>query len=98
MRLDVSWWDLDREAELAALRTDLDANGDDWREVPGLRWKAWLADHERGRWGAVMLWDPGRPPLGLLPPNRAAELIGRPPTVRGHFAVVRYLSREVPDA
>ena len=53
-----------------------------WYEVDGLRAKLWIADRENNRWGAVMWWD-HVPPRAAAPPNRAAELIGRPPT-HGH--------------
>jgi trans-2,3-dihydro-3-hydroxyanthranilate isomerase len=82
------WWDLDGSAPAVdALREDLRGNVGVWSEVPGLRLKFWVADRERNRWGAVMLWEAARPPAGELPLNRAAELIGCPPTHRLQFEV-----------
>jgi hypothetical protein len=56
--------------------------------VPGLRLKFWISDRPGNRWGAVMLWEPGYPgEHQRLPPHRAAELIGYPPTERALFDV-----------
>lgn len=87
MRVDIAWWDLDGSAAtIDSLREHLrDGTTDQWAGVPGLRLKFWMADPERNRWGAVMLWETGRP--STLPPNRAAELIGYPPTHRSGFEV-----------
>ena len=48
----------------------------------GMRLKFWISDRETNRWGAVMLWDATADLTAPMPPNRAAELIGYPPTVR----------------
>lgn len=87
MRVDIAWWDLDQSAAtVESLREHLrDGTAEQWSAVPGLRLKFWMADGERNRWGAVMLWETGRP--GVLPPNRAAELIGSPPTHRLSFDI-----------
>ncbi|MFB6560492.1 MULTISPECIES: hypothetical protein [unclassified Streptomyces] len=87
MRVDIAWWDLDGSPQtIDSLREHLrDGTADAWREVPGLRLKFWMADRLRNRWGAVMLWESDRP--AGLPANRAAELIGRPPTHRTRFDV-----------
>ncbi|GAB2611341.1 hypothetical protein GCM10027168_50230 [Streptomyces capparidis] len=87
MRVDIAWWDLDGTPQtIDSLREHLrDGGAEPWAEVPGLRLKMWLADREGNRWGAVMLWEAERPPV--LPPNRAAELIGHPPTQRLSFEV-----------
>ncbi|MFE7836726.1 hypothetical protein ACFU53_11920 [Streptomyces sp. NPDC057474] len=88
MRVDIAWWDLDGTGQtVESLREHLrhEAVGP-WSEVPGLLIKLWMADHRNNRWGAVMLWETDRPARGL-PPNRAAELIGRPPTHRERFEV-----------
>ncbi len=89
MRLEIAWWDLDGTTQTvdslgAHLREGVT---DDWAGVPGLRAKFWIADRERDRWGAVMVWEDGRPDPGALPPNRAAELIGRPVGHRMGFEV-----------
>ncbi|WP_030940093.1 hypothetical protein [Streptomyces sp. NRRL S-646] len=87
MRVDIAWWDLDGTGQtIDSLRADLgDGAVAEWKDVPGLRLKLWLADRESNRWGAVMLWEADRP--DELPPNRAAQLIGGPPTHRGRFDV-----------
>jgi len=87
MRVDIAWWDLDRSAAtIDSLREHLrDGTVEQWAEVEGLRLKLWIADRDRNRWGAVMLWEAGRP--AVMPPNRAAELIGFPPTHRLGFDV-----------
>ncbi|CAG6398928.1 hypothetical protein NMG29_11380 [Streptomyces cocklensis] len=87
MRVDIAWWDLDRStATVDSLRDHLrDGTADQWADVEGLRLKLWMADREHNRWGAVMLWEAERP--ASIPPNRAAELIGYPPTHRFGFEV-----------
>lgn len=87
MHVDIAWWDLDRSsATVDSLREHLrDGTADQWAAVEGLRLKFWMADRERNRWGAVMLWEAGRPTD--LPPNRAADIIGYPPTHRFGFDV-----------
>jgi hypothetical protein len=89
VRVDIAWWDLDGSAQtIATLREHLrDGAVEPWARVPGLRLKFWMADHENNRWGAVMLWEGECPDLATLPPNAAAELIGRPPDHRSRFDV-----------
>jgi hypothetical protein len=85
MRIDIAWWDLDpSSATIDSLREHLreEAVGQ-WPGVRGLRLKFWMADREGNRWGAVMVWEADRP--DVLPPNRASELIGFPPTHRSTF-------------
>lgn len=84
MRATVTWWDLDKTGQtIDSLRASLQDDGvESWARVPGLRIKFWVSDPQTNRWGAVMLWDSGADPAGPLPPNRAAELIGHPPTLR----------------
>jgi trans-2,3-dihydro-3-hydroxyanthranilate isomerase len=89
MRVDIAWWELDgSDQTIDSLREDLgDGAVDEWAQVAGLRLKLWMADRARNRWGAVMLWEPDRPTDGPLPPNRAAEMIGRPADHRTSFEV-----------
>jgi hypothetical protein len=89
MRVDIAWWDLDGSPQtIDSLRSHLrDDALPAWSDIPGLRLKFWMADHERNRWGAVMLWEADRPAGWPLPPNRAAELIGYPPQQRLRFDV-----------
>lgn len=84
MRATIAWWDLDRSGQtIDSLRAQLRADGvAPWERVRGLRSKFWISDRRTNRWGAVMLWDAGADPSAPLPPNRAAELIGYPPTLR----------------
>ncbi|MFD8500558.1 hypothetical protein [Amycolatopsis sp. NPDC059657] len=84
MKAVIAWWDLAGSTQtVASLRTALHRDGvEDWASIPGLVSKFWFSDPVAGRWGAVMVFasaDHARLPL---PPNRAAALIGRPPTVR----------------
>jgi trans-2,3-dihydro-3-hydroxyanthranilate isomerase len=47
-----------------------------------MRLKFWISDRQTNRWGAVMLWDTAADLTGPMPPNRATELIGYPPSFR----------------
>ncbi|WP_017579763.1 hypothetical protein [Nocardiopsis valliformis] len=80
-RLVTVWWDLSESAQtIESLRAYLrDQSVDAFAEVPGLRLKAWIADPETDRWGAVLLWESTEASEGTVP-SRAAELIGYPPT------------------
>jgi hypothetical protein len=89
MTVTIVWWDLtDSDATIESLEQDMRNSIEVWNEVEGLRVKLWIADREKRRWGAVMWWAPGLSADRPLPPNRAAELIGRPPTHRAQFDVV----------
>ncbi|MFE6834429.1 hypothetical protein ACFVFI_06235 [Streptomyces sp. NPDC057705] len=89
MKADIAWWDLSESPEtIESLREHLrDGGVDPWSDVPGLRLKFWMADADNNRWGAVMVWETGPPADRPLPPNRAAELIGFPPTHRTRFDI-----------
>ncbi|WBQ05186.1 hypothetical protein [Kribbella sp. CA-293567] len=84
MRATIAWWDLAGSGQtIDSLRAQLRAEGvEPWTQVHGLRLKFWISDQETNRWGAVMLWDSTADPAAPLPPNRATELIGYPPTER----------------
>lgn len=89
MTVTIAWWDLtDSGATIESLEQDMRSSIATWCEVEGLRVKLWIVDRERNRWGAVMWWASDLPADRPLPPNRAAELIGRPPTHRTEFDVV----------
>jgi hypothetical protein len=89
MTLTITWWDLsESDVTIDVLEQDAQNSIHAWNRVEGLRVKLWIADRENNRWGAVMCWDPGVHPDRPLPPNRASELIGRPPTYRTQFDVV----------
>lgn len=88
MQTVIAWWDLRGTGQtIASLRESLRREGTDaWADVAGLRQKFWVSDPVGERWGAVMVWESAYAAEAArergLPPNRAAELIGRPPTTR----------------
>ncbi|MFF3340659.1 hypothetical protein [Streptomyces flavidovirens] len=84
MKATISWWDLTRSDQtIDSLRVYLRDEGvDPWTEIHGMRLKFWISDRQTNRWGAVMLWDSTTDLTAPMPPNRATELIGYPPTVR----------------
>ncbi|MER8183461.1 hypothetical protein [Kitasatospora sp. NPDC094015] len=83
MRVVVAWWDLAGSAQTVdSLREFLrDEAVERWAAADGLVLKTWIADRERGRWGAVQLWE-SEEALRRPVSTRAAELIGYPPTER----------------
>jgi trans-2,3-dihydro-3-hydroxyanthranilate isomerase len=89
MRVDIAWWDLDGAHQtIESLQEHLRVGAfEPWIEVRGLQLKVWMADREHNRWDAIMLWESDRPADQPLPPNRAADLIGYPPTHRTRFDV-----------
>lgn len=88
MQAVIAWWDLAGTGQtVASLRESLRREGTHaWAAVTGLRHKFWISDPAGERWGAVMVWDSAEAAAAAvsagLPPNRAAELIGRPPSLR----------------
>lgn len=84
MRATIAWWDLSgSDQTIDSLQHSLCREEvDEWAEVPGLRLKFWFSDRNTNRWGAVMLWDSTADPEVAMPPNRAADLIGSPATLR----------------
>jgi hypothetical protein len=89
MKVTIAWWSLDEsEQTIESLREYLHDEGvQPWYTVEGLCLKLWIADHEHNRWGAVMLWESADSDQQPLPPNRAADLIGYPPTHRTAFDI-----------
>ena len=63
-----------------------DESVDQFEEVPGLRFKAWISDEVTERWGAVYLWESAEAARRELP-SRARELIGKEPDVGEEFDV-----------
>ena len=59
MRTVIVWWDLsDSVQTIESLRTYLlDESVTAFAEVPGLRFKMWIADPQTNRWGAVLPWE-----------------------------------------
>lgn len=58
-----------------------------WHSVHGLYLKFWISDPENNWWGAVSLWESDDVLHQPLPPNRALQLIGYPPTQRILFDI-----------
>ena len=81
-------WDLaDSKTTIEELRRYLrDESVDQFEEVPGLRFKAWVSDEATERWGAVYLWESAEAAQQELP-SRARELIGKEPDVGEEFDV-----------
>lgn len=84
MKATISWWDLSgSDQTIDSLRAYLRDEGvAPWADVHGLRLKLWISDRLTNRWGALMLWDSTADLTQPMPPNRATELIGYPPTLR----------------
>ena len=89
MKATIAWWNLDKsEQTIDTLRKHLRDEGvDPWKSIDGMRLKFWISDRTNNLWGAVMLWESAEYMTSPLPPNRAAELIGYPPTARFLFDV-----------
>jgi hypothetical protein len=81
-------WNLaDSKTTIEELRRYLrDESVDEFAEVPGLRFKAWISDEATERWGAVYLWESAEDARQELP-SRARELIGKEPDVGEEFDV-----------
>ncbi|GHE01091.1 hypothetical protein [Streptomyces alanosinicus] len=88
MHAVIVWWDLAHSAQTVdSLRGFLrDEAVERFSHMPGLRLKFWISDAAAGRWGAVLLWESREAAQAPLP-QRAAELIGAPPTERYAFDV-----------
>jgi hypothetical protein len=57
-----------------------------FEELPGLLFKAWIADDVTERWGAVYVWQ-SREAADQPLPSRARELIGKEPEIVELFDV-----------
>jgi hypothetical protein len=81
-------WNLaDSKTTIEELRRYLrDESVDQFEEVPGLRFKAWISDEASERWGAIYLWESAEAAQQELP-GRARELIGKEPDVGEEFDV-----------
>ena len=88
MLLRLVLWNLaDSKTTIEELRRYLrDESVDQFEEVPGLRFKAWISDEVTERWGAVYLWESAKA-ARQEPPSRARELIGKEPDVVEEFDV-----------
>jgi hypothetical protein len=81
-------WNLaDSKTTIEELRRYLrDESVEQFADVPGLRFKAWISDEATERWGAVYLWESAEA-AQEEPPSRARELIGKEPDVGEKFDV-----------
>jgi Putative mono-oxygenase ydhR len=81
-------WNLaDSKTTIAELRRYLrEESVDQFAEVPGLRFKAWISDEATERWGAVYLWESEEAAQQVVP-SRARELIGKDPDIGEDFDV-----------
>jgi hypothetical protein len=77
----VLWSLADSKTTIEELRRYLrDESVDEFAEVPGLRFKAWLSDPSGERWGAFYLFETLEESEATMP-GRARELIGKEPDV-----------------
>ncbi|WP_435110812.1 hypothetical protein [Nocardiopsis synnemataformans] len=99
MRTHIVWWDLSRSAQtIESLRAYLvDRSVAAFADVPGLRFKVWIADPETNRWGAVLVWESAEAAARPVP-SRAAALIGYPPTESHSFDVEATIEGRYEDA
>jgi hypothetical protein len=81
-------WNLaDSKTTIGELRRYLrEESVDQFAEVPGLRFKAWISDEATERWGAVYLWESEEAAQQAVP-SRARELIGKDPDIGEDFDV-----------
>jgi hypothetical protein len=92
-------WNLaDSKTTIEELRRSLrDESADEFEEVPGLRFKAWISDEATERWGAFSLWESAHAARAELP-GRARELIGKEPDVVEEFDVEATIEGAFADA
>ena len=77
----VLWSLADSDVTIAELRDYLrDESVDQFAEVEGLLFKAWISDEASERWGAIYVWASTEASEQVLP-SRARELIGKDPDV-----------------
>jgi hypothetical protein len=81
-------WNLaDSKTTIGELRRFLrDESVEQFADVPGLRFKAWISDEATERWGAVYLWESAEAAEQSVP-SRARELIGKDPEIGETFDV-----------
>jgi hypothetical protein len=86
--LRIVLWNLaDSKTTIGELRRYLrEESVDQFEEVAGLRFKAWISDESSERWGAVYLWESREASEQALP-SRARELIGKDPDLGEEFDV-----------
>jgi len=81
-------WNLaESKTTIGELRRYLrDESVEQFADVPGLRFKAWISDEVTERWGAVYLWESAEAAEQTLP-SRASALIGKDPEIGETFDV-----------
>jgi Putative mono-oxygenase ydhR len=83
----VLWSLADSKTTIAELRRYLrDESVEQFEQVPGLRFKAWVSDETTERWGAIYVWESAEAAQQELP-SQARELIGKEPDVGEEFDV-----------
>lgn len=83
----VLWSLADSDTTIEELRAYLrDESVDQFAQVRGLLFKAWIADEATERWGAVYVWE-SREAAEQPLPSRARELIGKDPDIAEVFDV-----------
>lgn len=81
----VLWSLADSKTTIEELRRYLrDESVDEFAEVEGLRFKAWISDPAGERWGAFYLFESVEAADGVMP-GRARELIGKEPDLHELF-------------
>ncbi len=81
----VLWSLADSKSSVAELRRYLrDESVDQFEQVEGLRFKAWVSDEATERWGAIYFWESAHAKEQVLP-SRARELIGKDPDIVEEF-------------
>ena len=75
-------WNLaDSLTNVGELRRYLrDESVEQFEQVPGLLFKAWVSDETTERWGAVYVWESHEASEQELP-SRARQLIGKEPEI-----------------
>jgi hypothetical protein len=79
-------WNLaDSKTSIDELRRYLhDESVDQFANVDGLRFKAWVSDEATERWGAIYFWETAAAAQQQLP-SSARELIGKDPDLVEEF-------------
>ena len=88
MLVRIVLWNLaDSKTTVEELRRYLrDESVEQFAEVAGLRFKAWISDEATERWGAVYVWE-SRDAADQPLPTRVRELIGKDPEIAEVFDV-----------
>jgi hypothetical protein len=82
----IELWNLaDSQTTIGELRRYLrDETVDEFAEVPGLRFQAWISDDAGERWGTFSLWE-SREEADVEPPGRIHQVAGKPPDLVEEF-------------